>query len=125
MNRRIAYLIRKGGRSLGAARKHLSVGDFDFAVSRAYYAMFHVTQAILLTKNLTASKHSGLLSLFSEQFVKPGLVERSLHQDLHRAFELRQKGDYWSEDIVTKETASELCEKAERFISTLELLMKK
>ena len=123
MNPRVAYLLGKSERGLIAARRHVSEGNFDFAVSRAYYAMFHITEALLLKEDLTASKHSGLMTLFAERFVKTGLVERSLHQALHRAFELRQKGDYWSEDVITLEAASGLCEQAEAFISTLKQLI--
>lgn len=125
MNPRVQYLIDKSERGLKASRMHLTAGDYDFSVSRAYYSMFHMVEALLLTQNHAASKHSGLISAFAERFVKTGLVERSLHQSLHRAFELRQKGDYWSEDVVSLQMAFELCDVAQVFGSTLKELIAK
>lgn len=125
MNPRVNYLLDKSERGLKASRMHLTAGDHDFAVSRAYYAMFHMVEALLLTQDHATSKHSGLISAFAERFVKTGLVERSLHQSLHRAFELRQKGDYWSEDVITFPMASELCDVAQVFSVTLKNLIVK
>ena len=43
-------MVEKAERSLGAARRHLETKDYDFASSAAYYAIFHMMQAALLTK---------------------------------------------------------------------------
>ena len=40
------------------------------AVNRAYYAMFYALLALLATKRLGTSKHSGALALFDREFVK-------------------------------------------------------
>lgn len=41
------------------------------AVNRAYYAMFYALLALLATKQLGTSKHSGAISLFDESSSKP------------------------------------------------------
>ena len=41
----IASLLAKARRSVKAAERLLQAGDYDFAVSRAYYGMFYVAQA--------------------------------------------------------------------------------
>ncbi len=115
--------MEKGERGLRAAQNLFQEGDYDFSASRAYYAMFHVTEALLLTKDLASSKHSGLLALLYEHFVKPGLVEKTFHQDLHYAFELRQQGDYWSDSGITEEMATEILEKAERYLQVFKKLV--
>jgi uncharacterized protein (UPF0332 family) len=43
-----AGLLTKARWSLAAARRLAADGDLDFAVSRAYYAMFYTVQAFLL-----------------------------------------------------------------------------
>lgn len=123
MKKEIRQLIAKGRRSLGAAKTLLDQGDADFSVSRSYYAMFYVTEALLLSRNLVSSKHSGILSLLFEHFVKPGLIQKSLHQDFHRLFDLRQEGDYWSESTITIEVAKESLETARQFIAAIERLI--
>ena len=119
----IAPLVKKGERGLRTAKKLLKDGDSDFCASRAYYAMLHVTEALLLTKNIASSKHSGVLMLLYEHFVKPGLLEKTFHQDLHEAFELRQQGDYWSDSGITVDMAEEILQKAEKYISVLKGLL--
>lgn len=42
--REVRELVGKAERSLAAARRLLEAGDYDFAVSRAYYAMFYVAR---------------------------------------------------------------------------------
>nr|HDO81534.1 HEPN domain-containing protein [Candidatus Bathyarchaeota archaeon] len=41
-----------------------------------YYAMFYSTEAILLTNNLKASSHKGVISLFGGHFIKTGKLDR-------------------------------------------------
>ena len=58
----IKALILKAERSLRAGQNLFSQGDYDFAISRAYYVMFYCAEALLLTKNLKFSTHSEVLS---------------------------------------------------------------
>ena len=64
------------------------------AINRAYYAMFYALLALLATKQLGTSKHSGALGLFDREFVKTGLFPRELWRSLRLAFNLRQTQDY-------------------------------
>lgn len=68
----ILKIIEKSFRTLRSSRNALEDGDFETASSRAYYAVFHIMQATLLTKGLTFSKHSGVIGAFSQYFIKPG-----------------------------------------------------
>lgn len=113
-------LVAKGKRGLKAAERLFAAEDYDFAVSRAYYAMFHLAEALLLTKGLAASTHSGVLAILYEHFVKPDLIQKELHQNLHHAFGLRQQGDYWSDSRITEEMAREVLDNAKAFVTTIE-----
>lgn len=42
-------------------------GEPEDAVSRAYYAMFHASRAILFSKGMKAKTHRGTISLFGEK----------------------------------------------------------
>ena len=90
----IRALIIKAERSLRAAKSLLNFGDYDFAVSRAYYTMFYCAEALLLTKNLRFPKHSAVIAYFGKEFVKEGLMPGDLHKYLIKGFRERQKGDY-------------------------------
>lgn len=45
-------------------------GSMTGAVNRFYYAAFHAARALLVTKGLDAGKHSGVIALFQQHFVK-------------------------------------------------------
>lgn len=64
--------MEKGRRSLEAGRSLYSRGDYDFAASRAYYAMFYLVEALLSSLGLSFSKHSAVISAFGQHFVKTG-----------------------------------------------------
>jgi len=86
------------------------------AVTRAYYAMFHAATAVLAVKGIKRSSHSGILSAFGEYLVKPGLIDKSFHQSLLEAFELRQQTDYEPVANVDIKQAREVLDNAIDFI---------
>ena len=47
----------------------LSMGFNGVAINRAYYAFFYAATALLLTLDVTRSKHSGVMGAFRERFV--------------------------------------------------------
>jgi len=51
-DRDISELLKKAKESLEAAKSLFKSRFYDFSASRSYYAMFYITEAILLTKNL-------------------------------------------------------------------------
>ena len=56
--------------------------------------MFFMAEAALLTKNLCASSHKGVISLFGEHFIKTGIFDRDLGKTLNDAYDKRLIGDY-------------------------------
>lgn len=89
-------------------------------MNRLYYAMFYAVLALLQEKEMGTSKHSGAIALFDREYVKTGLFAKELSKALHRAFELRQKGDYMEEAEVTAEDVVEIRSAAERFVESAE-----
>lgn len=104
----IQQLADKAHRSIKAARRLCEEGDYDFAVSRAYYALFYVSEALLAMKGIGYSKHSAVISGIYEQYVRTGDLPNRFHQVLNRSFKLRQKGDYMGSLEFTREIAEEV-----------------
>ena len=75
-------LLRKAHSSLHAAKLLAGEHLYDFAVSRAYYTMFYVAEALLLGHGLSYSKHSAVLAAFGERLTKSGLVPPEFHKYL-------------------------------------------
>lgn len=105
--------------------KHLfDLGEFDGAVSPAYYAIFHAARAALITKGLNPTTHKGVKSMFALHFVKPCLVKKEYQEILVDAKELREDSDYEERVIITQEKAEKVVADAQRFIERIEQLLK-
>lgn len=74
LHKLIEYRFQQARETLTVARKLLAGGYYRDAVNRAYYAMFYCGLGLLAAKNLGSSKHSGVLSLFSQHFIKTGQI---------------------------------------------------
>ena len=64
------------------------------ALNRVYYAAFYAARALLATRDLDAGRHSGVIALFQQHFVKTGVVPADIAKALPYAFESRQTSDY-------------------------------
>jgi uncharacterized protein (UPF0332 family) len=116
MTTELKDLIEKAERLLHTAEFVLGIGDYDSCASRGYYAMFFMAEAALLTQQLTASSHRGVISLFGKHFVKTGVFEKHFGNTLSLAYRQRIIGDYRVDRRVTKEEAEELLEAAQGFV---------
>lgn len=114
----IRELLEKARRSLRAAERLLHDGDRDFAVSRAYYAMFYVAQALLLTKDIRRSKHSGAIAAFNEHFVQTGTLPQRFFLMLRDGFEDRGEGDYGL-TVISEEQARAGIATAREFVDEI------
>lgn len=112
--------LEKCTEDLKAAWLLFNQGAYRIAISRAYYAIFMLTTAVLLTQDIVRSKHSGVLAAFNQYFVKPGLIEPEYGQIFHRAFKARMDADYSDSAQFNAEQAKQAIEDAERFIGRLE-----
>lgn len=116
----IEAMMEKGNRAFSAAKDHFEKKDYDFASSKAYYAVFHFMQAALLTKNLSFSKHSAVISAFNKHFIKAGVFDKEFSTYIERLFKHRQIGDYAYLTSITEEEAKEDIKIAEKMIAAIQ-----
>lgn len=119
MNEDITGLQQKAIRSLVAAKKLFDNGDFDFAVSRAYYAMFYIAEAALLGRGKAFSKHTAIINGFYHEFVATGVLPKELHHNFHHAFDKRNIGDYSWMDAFSQEDTEKLLSSADSFVAAV------
>jgi len=112
-------LLAKGERNLAVARRLATDGDYDVAVSRAYYAMFYVAKATVVNTGRKFSKHHGVHQAFWEQWIKPGRVAATLHRALTKAFDQRLTSDYEETATFDRTDAERLIAQAEEFLSAV------
>ena len=89
----VRYRLGQAREALREARLLQEAAADRGAVNRAYYAMFYAVLALLATRGLGTSKHSGAIGLFDREFVKSGVFDKSLSRALHLAFDQRQTHD--------------------------------
>lgn len=108
MTEAVQELLEKSAKSIGASEVLLRDGYPDFAASRAYYAMFYAAEALLLSRELSFSKHSAVIAAFGKHFVKTGEFDARFHRNLLEAFDVRNAGDYGAVDAVSGEKAGQV-----------------
>jgi len=115
----IRYRKQRAAESIKEAELLLENDKLYAAVNRIYYAVFHEVIALLLTKGLSSSKHSGVRSIFNKEFVKTGIVEKKHGEFYNSIFGFRQRADY--EDFVkfNREKVKSWLNNAKAFIDSV------
>ena len=111
-------LIAKANNSIKAAQILFNEEIYDVSTSRAYYAMFYLAEAFLISEGLSFSKHSAVISKFGERFAKTNRLPSEYHRYLIEAQQSRIRADY---DAAFNPTEVEAKENIERAIVFLEL----
>lgn len=124
MTPELEAILQKARDSIMSAKLQRNEGFYDFAVSRAYYAMFYCATALLRNEGLTFSKHSAVVGKFGELFAKTGRVPSEFHRYLIVGQEDRHTGDYDFKIRFPKAKADEHIENAEKFLEMTENLLK-
>jgi uncharacterized protein len=92
-------------------------------VNRLYYACFYAVSALLLTKGLSATRHSGIRVLFHQNIVKPGLLSISQGSIYDKLFDNRQKGDYVDLIRFEVQDVQSWLDEARAFVGDVEALI--
>jgi uncharacterized protein (UPF0332 family) len=124
MSPEIEELLERARQSQKAAAKLLRGGFPNFAASRAYYAMFYVAQALLLSKGLSFSSHSAVIAGFGKEFAKSNIMNPDFHRYLLEAQDRRNLGDYGMLGALTREEVQEVFDWSKRFIQAAEMYLK-
>lgn len=97
---------------------------YDDAISRAYYAVFHCAQALLLSIGVKAESHSGVRQLFGFHFIKEGRLDRKFGRYLKNLKDERENGDYGIFSLIERKDAKEAINEAKEFINATEQYLK-
>jgi uncharacterized protein (UPF0332 family) len=119
----IRNLLGKSAQSRDAALLLLKDNYVDFAASRAYYAMFYAIEALLLSRNLSFSKHSAVISAFGKEFIKTGLLDVRFHRSVMDAFDVRNAGDYGNMHAVSEEKTVQIIDEAGELLEAIRGLL--
>ena len=117
--------LERAETNLQVAKELLANGYYDVSASRSYYAAFYAASALLLSEEIDTTKHSGVIALIHQRFVKVGKLDKAHGRNLNWLFELRSVGDYGvslhvdiNDAIKARETAQDFFESAKALIET-------
>ena len=117
--------IQKAERKIDVAERLFKSGDFEDAVSRAYYATFHAAQALLLTEGEHAETHKGVVTLFGLLFVQTGKFSKNFGKYLANLKDDRESGDYEVFSYIDEETAGTALKEAKEFLRETRVYLEK
>ena len=90
------------------------------AANRSYYAAFHAMTALLIHDGHSLKKHSGVISKFRELYIKTGIFDTGMSEQIAALFKLRTNCDYDTFYVVAKADVEEQIRNAEIIISAID-----
>lgn len=115
--------LGKSEHRLKVARNLHQQEEYEDAVSRAYYSIFHAAHAALLTEGVRAKTHRGLSSLFGFHLIKNGKVPENLAKYLRNIRDDREESDYEVYSNIDKETSETAIREAEEFLNEIKAFL--
>lgn len=114
------YRMTRAWEMFTAAEENLKIGQYKTSLNRSYYAVFHAMRAANIMKGFDSSKHSGVIAFFNKEYIKTGIMEKSLSVIIKNSSFLREKSDYDDFFIASKKDATLQLESAKIFLSSVE-----
>jgi len=112
--------MQKALKRLHVAQKLLHDSEYEDAVSRAYYAMYHAAKAALATKNTFPKTHEGVVTEFGKKFVLTGTFPKELGKNLADTKAARETYEYNVTATINKTEAETILLNAQTFVKTIE-----
>jgi uncharacterized protein (UPF0332 family) len=118
------YRLEDGKEKIESAEILFNNNKYKDSASRSYYAIFSAARALLATKGLDSSKHTGIIALFNQHFAKTGVVKKEMSKLLAGAKVARERSDYADFVIISKDEALEQIQAAKEFLEEIEKALK-
>ena len=115
----IRYRIERARETFEGALLMQREGHWNSCANRLYYACYYAVSALLATKGLASSKHTGIKVLFNQHFVKTGLVPKENGRLYNRLFDARQEGDYVDFVVFERDDVEPWIPQVKSFIETI------
>jgi uncharacterized protein (UPF0332 family) len=74
----VYYRLEKSKKTLEDAQKVIELEMWVTAANRLYYAAYYAVSALLISNNINAKTHDGIIRMFNQHFVYAGKIDREL-----------------------------------------------
>jgi uncharacterized protein (UPF0332 family) len=115
-----AYRLRQARECLRGAERELIADSFENSANRSYYSIFNAMRAVLALDRFDSRKHSGVISAFHKNYIRPRIFPVEFSNVIDNAFEVRISSDYHEFYVVSKEKVVAQLENAKKFLSAVE-----
>lgn len=119
----LKYRIERANQAFKEAKDNASLGNWNLAVNRLYYAVFYMALAINLYNGDSARTHNGVYSLFCKRYIANDVLSKDDGVLYRRLFSMRQSGDYDDMFDWTQEDVMPLIPRTESLISAMKALI--
>lgn len=116
--------LNEASSDLKLARSSLASNACGWAVVQCYYACFHATKALVISKGFTEKSHRCLSIALRDLLERDKLMKEGSTAFLDELRELREEFNYALKQISEEETA-EIIQNSEDFISEAKRLLAK
>jgi uncharacterized protein (UPF0332 family) len=96
---------------------------YTTVINRLYYACFHATKALLLTKDIVPKTHSGVVAMLHQHFVQNSSFDMEQAAFLSHLMQERIEDDYSDVIRLNEEEVAEFIEPAKKYVSYIEELL--
>ncbi len=90
----ILYRLERAKEAIIEAENMANISHWNSCVNRLYYACFYAVSALLISKNLSSSKHTGIRALFNKHLVKTNIIPKKYGEHYNHLYIYRQQSDY-------------------------------
>lgn len=119
----IQQRMAKSKATINEINNLLQFGYYHTAINRIYYSCFYAVEALLTTVDTFPKSHKGILTMFSQHFIKTGKVSLDFGEFYSKLFQERLLADYAEESVYTKEFVERMLSVANLFIQHIEKLL--
>lgn len=114
------YRLTRAREMLSASKDNLEIGQYRTSLNRSYYAVFHAMRSANALRGFDSSKHSGVISYFTKEYLKTEILDRGLADIIKDSSYFREKSDYDDFYIAGRSEAEEQLKNAEHFVQKIE-----
>lgn len=118
------YRLDRAKEMLSASESNLEIGQYKTSLNRSYYAVFHAMRSANALKGFDSSKHSGVISFFTKEYLKTKILDRNLALIIKESSLCREKSDYDDFYVAGYMEAEEQLKNAGYFVQRIEEYMK-
>ncbi len=121
----VALELKKARETYGEIEVLVGANRLNGAANRMYYAVFHAVCALLISDGIQVNTHRGSHALFSQHYIKTGILPREYGHLYNQLQTMREESDYNCAYDVEMDELQQRLEPAKRLIEDIEKLVDK